>query len=211
MSRISSQLLLLLLFMAFLTVPACAGPEKPASAELALGAAGPEFELKGVDGKVRSLGAAKDARAVVLIFTCLSCPYARAYEDRVIDLARDYSKRGVQFMAIMSNDPSIVPADSFDKLKARSEEKKYPFPYLVDEKQEVAKAYGAQVTPHVFVLGADRTLAYRGRIDDSTDVAKVTQSDLRNALDALLAGKEVAAASTKAFGCSIKWKKEKSS
>lgn len=211
MSRISFRLTLLSLFMALLSGRACAGPDKPGTAELALGAAAPAFELKGVDGKLHSLPSPEDAKAVVVVFTCLSCPYARAYEDRIIALAKDYAEQGVQVVAIMSNDPKIVPADSFDKLKARAEEKQYPFRFLTDEKQSVAKAYGAQVTPHVFVFGPERTLVYRGRIDDSTDLAKVTQSDLRNALDALLSGKEVAVASTKAFGCSIKWKKEKAS
>jgi peroxiredoxin len=211
MSRASLPLVLFSLFFASLTGPACAGRDKPETAELAIGAAAPSFELKGVDGEVHSLAGTKDAKAVVVVFTCLSCPYAQAYEERLIALANDYSERGVQVIAIMSNDPKIVPADSFDKLKERSEEKQYPFPYLIDETQEVAKSYGARVTPHVFAFGPERKLVYRGRIDDSTDPAKVEHPDLRNALDALLAGNEVAAASTKAFGCTIKWKKEKSS
>jgi len=191
---------------------ACAGPEQPATAaELAIGAEAPQFKLKGADGAMHALADYKDAKAVVVVFTCLSCPFARAYEERTIALARDYADRGVQVVAIMSNDPTIVPADAPDKLKARAEEMKYPFPYLIDETQAVATAFGAKVTPHVFLFGPDRKLAYRGRIDDETDPTKVTTHDLRGALDQVLAGVAVATASTKAFGCTIKWKKDKAS
>jgi len=191
---------------------ACAGPEQPATApELAIGAAAPEFKLKGADGAVHALADYKDAKAVVVVFTCLSCPFARAYEERTIALARDYAGRGVQVVAVMPNDPSIVPADAPAKLKARAEEMKYPFPYLIDETQAVATAFGAKVTPHVFLFGPDRKLAYRGRIDDETDPTKVTTHDLKKALDQVLAAEPVATASTKAFGCTIKWKKGKAS
>jgi hypothetical protein len=152
-----------------------------------------------------------DREAVAVIFTCLSCPFARAYEQRIIDLAHDYGERGLQVVAIMPNDPRIVPADATDKLKKRAEEMDYPFPYLIDETQEVATAFGARVTPHVFLFGPDRKLAYRGRIDDETDPTKVTRHDLRDALEAVLAGEEIPVASTKAFGCTIKWRKEKAS
>lgn len=191
---------------------ACAGPDQPATAaELAIGAAAPEFKLKGADGAMHALADYKDAKAIVVVFTCLSCPFARAYEERTIALAKDYADRGVQVVAIMPNDPTIVPADAPDKLKARAEEMKYPFPFLIDETQAVATAFGAKVTPHVFLFGPDRKLAYRGRIDDETDPAKVTTHDLRTALDQVLTAEPVATASTKAFGCTIKWKKDKAS
>lgn len=213
MSRTSLSLPLPAIALVLITLAgwACAGPEKPAPAELAIGAAAPDFQLAGTDGATRSLADYKEAKAIVVVFTCLSCPVARAYEERTIALAGDYTERGVQVVLIMPNDPSIVPADAPDKLKARAAEMKYPFPYLIDETQAVAAAYGAKVTPHVFLFGPDRKLAYRGRIDDETDPAKVTTHDLRTALDEVLAGKPVATASTKAFGCSIKWKKEKAS
>lgn len=209
MSRASLPLPVMALVLSALAGSACAGPEKPAPAELEIGAAAPEFKLVGADGATHSLADYKEAKAIVVVFTCLSCPVARAYEDRTIALAKDYAERDVQLVAIMPNDPSIVPADAPDKLKARAAEMKYPFPYLIDETQAVAAAYGAKVTPHVFLFGPDQKLAYRGRIDDETDPAKVTTHDLRTALDQVLAGKPVTTASTKAFGCSIKWKKEK--
>ncbi|HWN81765.1 MAG TPA: redoxin family protein, partial [Candidatus Udaeobacter sp.] len=118
---------------------------------------------------------------------------------------------GVKMVAIMSNDITIKPDDATDKLKARTEEMKYPWVYLVDSTQDVAKSYGAKVTPHLFIFGADHRLAYRGRLDDNPDPEKVTIKDARNALDAILAGKAVQTAETKPFGCSIKWKKENAS
>jgi peroxiredoxin len=211
MSRsVLTNLAPLVLFLFIFTGSACAKPEAQEAQELEIGAEVPAFNLKGVDGDLYSPDF-KEAKALVVVFTCLSCPVARAYEDRILEVARDYQEKGVRFVAIMPNDPKIVPADAFDRMKARAAEKDYPFPFVVDEKQEVAKAFGARVTPHLFVFSPDGKLAYRGRIDDSTDPAKVTQSDLRNALDNLVADQEVAVASTKAFGCSIKWKKDKSS
>lgn len=213
MVRTSSSFLAPALLFTLATGPACARPEAPRTAELALGRPAPPFQLKGVDGRVHALADFKDSKAVVVVFTCLSCPYARAYEDRVLGLARDYAERGVQVVGIVSNDPRIVPADGFESLKSRAAEMQYPFPLLVDETQEVARAYGARVTPHVFVFGPgpERALVYRGRIDDETDPPKVTRHDLRSALDAMLAGKPVPVGSTKAFGCTIKWKAERSS
>lgn len=218
----SEPFILLSLSLLMLSGPACAKSEatkegktdapketskEAASApELELGAAAPTFELPGTDGELHSLPTVDEAKAVVVVFTCLACPYAQAYEDRIMTIARDYAERGVRVVAINSNDPKVVPADSFDKMKARAAEKKYPFPFVFDETQEVAKAYGARVTPHVFLFGPDRKLAYRGRVDNEANPEKVTQPDLRNALDAVLAGKEVAVTSTKAFGCKIKWK-----
>lgn len=190
---------------------ACGKPETAERAELDIGAPAPSFSLAGVDGETHSLADYADRQAVAVIFTCLSCPFARAYEQRIIDLAHDYGERGLQVVAIMPNDPGIVPADATDNLKKRAEEMDYPFPYLIDETQEVATAFGARVTPHVFLFGRDRNLVYRGRIDDETDPTKVTRRDLRVALEAVLAGEEIPVASTKAFGCTIKWRKEKAS
>lgn len=214
MSRITSRIHIAAAVSVLVTLAGSAGadPGQPATAaELAIGAEAPIFKLKGADGAMHALTDYKDAKAVVIVFTCLSCPFARAYEERTIALAKDYADRGVQVVAIMPNDPRIVPADAPDKIKARVEKMKYPFPYLIDETQAVATAFGAKVTPHVFLFGPDRKLAYRGRIDDDTDPTKVTTHDLRKALDQILAGEPVAIASTKAFGCTIKWKKDEAS
>jgi peroxiredoxin len=194
--------------------PKAAATATPAAAELpemAIGTAAPSLSLPGADGKTHTWDEYKDAKAVVVVFTCLSCPVAKAYEERIIALGRDYASKGVKMVAIMSNDITIKPDDATDKLKARSEEMKYPFVYLVDSTQEVAKSYGAKVTPHLYIFGADRKLVYRGRLDDNPDPEKVTTKDARNALDAILAGKPIQSAETRPFGCSIKWKKENAS
>lgn len=180
-----------------------------AAAELEIGDTAPAFDLPGVDGKSHALADYQDAKAVVVIFTCNHCPAAKAYQDRIIALQKDYSDKGVQVLAISSNDAEQYPADSFENMKKRAEEKAYNFPYLYDESQEIARAYGAKVTPHIFLLGPKRTLRYRGRIDDATwsDLNKAEQQYLRDAIDALLAGQEIDDPDTLAFGCSIKWKK----
>jgi thiol-disulfide isomerase/thioredoxin len=186
-----------------------------AGEEIALGAAAPEFDLEGTDGKrhsLSSLTAARDghpaAQATVVVFTCNMCPYAKAYEPVLIDLAKKYADKPVAWVLVNPNDPTIVPGDSFEKMKERATEKSYPFPYVFDATQATARAYGASRTPHVFLLDGERIVRYRGRINDNQDPKQVTSHDLVDAIDALLAGKEVATAATKAFGCSIKWKKE---
>jgi len=197
--------------------PAAAAAKDPAAAaaaerpEMAIGTQAPPLSLPGADGKTYTWENYKDAKAVVVVFTCLSCPVAKAYEERLVALGRDYASKGVKMVAIMSNDVTIKPDDATQKLKARSEEKKYPFVYLVDSTQEVAKAYGAKVTPHVYIFGPDRKLVYRGRLDDNPDPTKVTTHDAQSALDAIVAGKPIQTAETRAFGCSIKWKKESAS
>lgn len=191
-----------------------AKPAAPAAASLpvmAIGTAAPALNLPGADGKTYTWDDYKDAKAIVVVFNCLSCPVAKAYEDRLIALGRDYASKGVKMVAIMSNDITIKPDDATDKLKARTEEMKYPWVYLVDSTQDVAKSYGAKVTPHLYIFNADRKLAYVGRLDDNPDPEKVTTKDARNALDAILAGKAIQSAETKPFGCSIKWKKESAS
>jgi len=181
--------------------------------ELAVGAQGPDFKLINVDGKTRSLADVavgkdgKPAAATVVVFTCNNCPFAIAYEPVLLDISKQYADRNVAFVFINSNDPKIVPADSYEKMQERAKEKAYPFPYLFDETQATAKAYGAMVTPHVYLLDGKGILRYRGRVNDKKDQAEVKSNDLMNALDAMLAGKTVEMAETKAFGCSIKWKK----
>ena len=175
--------------------------------QLEIGAKAPAFELKGTDGKTHTLDSAKGPKGTVVIFTCNHCPFAKAYEDRLIEIAKTYEAQGVRFVAINPNDPKIQPADGFEEMVTRAKEKAFPYPYLVDDTQKVAKAYGAQVTPHVFVFDAGLALRYRGRIDDNAKKDQVAVQDLRNALDSIVKGAEPAVNSTTAFGCSVKWKK----
>lgn len=176
-------------------------------AELAIGAKGPDFNLKGTDGGMHSLASASGAKGTAVIFTCNECPYSKGYEDRLIDLAKAFEPRGIGFVAINANDPKIVPGDGFEFMVKRAKEKGFPFPYVVDETQAIAAAYGARVTPHIFLLDSKGTLVYRGRIDDSVKTEEVKSRDFRAALEALAGGKPVPVAETKAFGCSVKYSK----
>jgi peroxiredoxin len=171
-----------------------------------------DFSLKNIDGKIVSMADYPDAKGFVVIFTCNHCPYAKAYEDRIISLDKRYKKLGYPVIAINPNDPSVVPDDSYEKMKVRAKEKGFTFPYLVDEKQDVFKEYGATRTPHVYVLqkseGDKLVVKYIGTIDDNyQDAQAVQQNYLSNAIDNLLAGKDPDPNFTKAVGCSIKVKK----
>lgn len=144
---------------------------------------------------------------LAVVFTCNHCPYAQAYEDRLIALAEEYDERGVQFVLINSNDSDAYPEDSFGQMKVRHDEKGFPFPYCFDESQAVAKSFGALCTPHCFVFDIERNLRYKGRIDDNwQDPSAVTERNLRDALEALVHGKEPPAHEVNAIGCSIKWR-----
>ena len=158
-------------------------------------------DVPGTDGKTHSLSDFGDAKAVVVVFTCNNCPVAVAYEDRLIDLARDYKDKKVAVVAINVNKNEDLKA-----MKARAEEKGFNFPYLYDESQESAREYGATCTPHVFVLDGDRTIAYMGAVDDNMNSANAEKHYLRDAIDAVLAGKKPETTETKQVGCSIKWK-----
>ena len=174
---------------------------------MTLGDAAPDFSLQGVDGKAHALKDFRDAKALVVVFSCNHCPYAKAYEGRLIELQKDYAALGARVVAINSNDPVGYPDDDFPSMQARAKERGFNFPYLQDETQAVARAYGATHTPHLFVFDAARRLAYTGKIDDNwQDAAAVTQRFLRDALDDLLAGKPPRLAETHAIGCTIKWK-----
>lgn len=174
---------------------------------LDIGQPGPDFSnLPGTDGRQYGLASFQDATLLVLNFTCNHCPYAKAYEERFNDLAKEFMSRGVAFLAINSNDVANYPDDSLDNMVRRVNEQGFVFPYVRDDDQSVAKAYGAVCTPHVFILDADRKLAYEGRIDDNwQDSSSVTSPDLRLALEALLAGEAVPNPRTNPMGCSIKW------
>ncbi len=183
---------------------------------LAIGSKAPDFSLPAVDGKTYSLQSFKDAKVLAIIFTCNHCPTAQGYEERIIQLTKDYSSKGVQVVAINPNHPESLRldelgwsdvGDSFDDMKVRAKEKNFNFPYLYDgETETVSNQYGPVSTPHVFIFDQDRILRYNGRIDDQENPRKKqTQFDTRNALDAVLNNKGVPVAVTKVFGCSVKW------
>lgn len=177
------------------------------SNSMPVGTPAPPFSLPGVDGQTWSLADFEDAKALVVIFTCNHCPVAKATEDRFVELQRDYADRGVRLVAINPNDATTHPADSFEAMKERAQQKGFNFPYLRDESQEVAHAYGAACTPDIFLFGPDRTLVYNGRLDDNwKDPTAVTRQDLRRAIDAALAGTPLDFTPEHAVGCSIKWK-----
>jgi peroxiredoxin len=195
---------------AALTVPTAYGAEaateKSAGAEqkkLAIGDQAPAWkDLAGVDGKQHSLGEHADAKAVVVVFTCNHCPVAIAYEDRIVALANDYAAKGVDVVAINVNN---TEADKLPAMKERAEEKGFKFDYVYDPSQEIGRAYGATVTPHIFLLDGDRDLAYAGSIDDNMNAEKVAKHYLRDAIDAVLAGSKPQTDSTKPMGCGIQY------
>jgi peroxiredoxin len=170
-----------------------------------------DFKLKNVDGKMLSMADYKDAKGLIVIFTCNHCPFSVAYEDRIIDLHKRYADKGYPVIAINPNDVKAQPDDSFDKMKERAKKKKFPFAYLYDETQEIAKRFGATRTPHVFVVSkkeTEFTVEYIGAIDDnSNEPQSVKTKYLENALNELIDGKAVSQNFTKAIGCTIKWKK----
>jgi len=173
-------------------------------AALEIGAPGPEFEnLLGVDGERYGFGTFFDREALVLIFSSNRCPTAKAYAERMNALQASYGPRGVQLLAINANDPHLYPDERFDHMVERAAEDGYTFPYVIDEYQRVARAYGAQCTFHVFLLDRDRRLRYQGRFDDARIATRVTSHDLQNALDDVLAGRQVRVAVTRPFGCSL--------
>ena len=170
-----------------------------------------DFNLKNIDGKMVKMADDKAAKGFVVIFTCNHCPYAVAYEDRIVTLDKKYRPLGYPVIAINPNDAVAYPADSFEAMQKRAKEKGFTFPYLVDETQQVAKAYGATKTPHVYLLQKSNNklvVKYIGTIDDNYQEAdEVKEPYLANAIEALLAGEAITTAETKAVGCSIKWKK----
>lgn len=184
-----------------------------------IGDAATDFSLKnannnvnGIDKKV-SLKDYKDAKGYIVIFTCNHCPYSVAYEDRIIALHNKYAAKGYPVVAINPNDPIKEPTDSYPNMKVRAKEKNFPFAYLFDGTQEIALAYGATRTPHVFLLqkeGSKNIVKFIGAIDDSSwDAKRVKTKYLENAVEALLAGKKIKKTTAKAVGCTIKWSKKK--
>lgn len=168
------------------------------------------FSLPGVDGKMVSMDDFGDAKGIILVFTCNTCPYAKAYESRIMDLDKNYSSKGFPVIAINPNDITQSPGDSMEEMIARSQSKQYTFPYLRDNNQEVTKAYGASKTPHVYVLNKEAKGKYRieyiGAIDDSPrEPADVKEKYVEEAINSLLAGTKPIVTEKRAIGCTIKW------
>ena len=176
--------------------------------DVPLGSPCPEFRLPRVDGGEFGLADAAGAPVLVVMFICNHCPYVQAIEERLVAFARVYEPRGVRVVGICSNDPTDYPDDRPERLLARWREKGYGFPYLIDETQDVARAFQAVCTPDLYVYDAERRLAYHGRLDDSwKDEAAVKHRELAAAIDALLAGKRPGDRQVPSMGCSIKWRK----
>ena len=169
-----------------------------------IGAPAPDFKL--VDTAGRTWSSDGEAAATVIVFTCNHCPYALAWHERLADAARDYADRGVRFLAINANDAERYPRDSYEAMQRRVADEDWPMPYLHDSTQAVARAYGAQTTPDVFVLDGGGVLRYRGAPDADYDDPGQRAAWLREALDAVLAGEPPPRAETKPIGCSIKWR-----
>ncbi|HTN77064.1 MAG TPA: thioredoxin family protein [Pirellulaceae bacterium] len=187
--------------LAFAVVTALA--VSTASAEVKVGDKAPDFkDIPTIDGKAISLPATKDAKAVVVCFTCNNCPAAIAYEDRFVEFTKKYADKGVKFIAINVNE-----GEDLTKMKQRAEEKGFNYPYAFDADGATAKAYGATNTPHLFILDADHKVAYIGSFDNSMDAAKADKAYAVNAVDAVLAGKTVEVSKTRPIGCGIKIKK----
>jgi peroxiredoxin len=171
-----------------------------------IGQKAPSFtDLTGVDGKKYSLSTFDDKQIVVLVFMANRCPTARVYTERLKSIQNEYGPKGIQLIGINSDNQYFFPLESLSKMVDVAEERVYNFPYLKDADQSLAKAYGALVTLHAFILDKQRNLRYRGRIDDSRDSTKVTISDLRNAIDDLIEGREVKTPQTRPFACSIEY------
>jgi peroxiredoxin len=199
----------------FLALGAASAEEHPI---LALGSPAPDFSLPGVDGQIHKLRDYASSPILVVVFTCNHCPIAQMYERRIQQLAADYQGKGVAVVAIQPNDPQAIRIDELDssdvsdslaEMKVRVQYKHLTYPYLYDgETQQVARAYGPQATPHVFIFDQQRHLRYEGRMDNSYRTELVKNQDARNAIEALLAHKEVAVTHTGVFGCSTKWKEK---
>lgn len=196
------------IFLLSVSLFACNGPHGKKNKGYKIGETVMDFKLKNIDNRMVSLSDYTNAKGFIVIFTCNECPYSVAYEDRIIALDKKYKGMGYPVIAINPNNPKVVPGDGFDEMKTRAQEKGFTFPYLFDEGQKVYPKFGATKTPHVFVLqkeAGNMMLKYKGAIDDSSRSPEgVKVKYVENAVDALLAGKEIKQTSTKAIGCSIK-------
>lgn len=215
MLRMLSNLLMPFLFCCVSLAAVAADEHKI----LEIGSPAPDFSLKGVDGKMYSLASFKSAKVLVMIFTCNHCPTSQAYEERIKKIVNDYKDKSVQVVAISPNSTDGLSlselgytdvSDTFEEMVYRAKDKDFNFPYLFDgETQATSEKYGPVATPHVFIFDSERKLRYQGRIDDMEDPEKTPSvHDTRNAIEALVAGKDVAVKTTKVFGCSTKWKEK---
>lgn len=202
--------LLSLMALAALTLPLAAPMyADDAPKVLAIGAAIPaaDQKMKNVDGKEVAVADVKGAKGTLVIFTCNACPYAKAWEDRIVALGNEYKGKGIGVIAVNANDPGKVAEDGYDQMKTRAKEKNFGFPYVVDATSNVARAYGATRTPEAFLFDAQGKLVYHGTIDDNAqDPEKVSTRYLSDALAAVSSGKDVAVKETKAMGCGIKFR-----
>jgi len=201
--KILSSLILLLALSAF-TI----NFDKPVDKGYDIGDIATDFSLENIDGKMVSMADYKDAKGFIIIFTCNTCPYAVAYEDRIVALDKKYKEKGYPVIAIMPNNTDVKPGDKMEAMQKRAKVKGFTFPYLMDKGQEIYPKYGATKTPHVYVLqktNKGNEVKYIGAIDDNyKDADAVNQKYTEDAVDALLNGKEVPEAKTRAIGCSIK-------
>ena len=196
-----SLALLLAAGVALAASPPTAGP-------LALGSKAPMLDapLQNVDGKEVTIGGVRGPKGTLVIFTCNACPYAKAWEERIVQLGNEYRQKGIGVIAINPNDPKVVAEDDFPTMQARAKARGMAFPYAVDATSDVARAYGATRTPEAFLFDASGTLVYHGAVDDSGEAAKVKDRYLEDALKAVLAGSDVPVKDTKAIGCGIKFR-----
>ena len=204
-----------LLAAVFAAAPSLRAADEESVPTLPVGSAAPDFSLPGVDGQTYSLASFADAKVLMVVFTCNHCPTAQNYEERLLRMVTEYAPRGVAVVAISPNDPRSVRldelgytdlGDTLEDMKVRARDRQFNFPYLYDgDTQQASRAYGPVATPHVFLFDRARRLRYVGRVDDSERPALVMTHDTRDALEALLAGRDVANPKTKSFGCSIKW------
>lgn len=195
-----------IIFLAVLTLSSTTAIANPGDG-LKVGEKAQDFKLQNIDGNWVSLSDYKDAKGFIVIFTCNTCPYAKMYEDRIIELNNTYEPQGYPVIAINPNDPDVKPGDSFDAMKERAKEKGFTFPYLIDADQTVFPAFGAERTPHVFLLDQDLIVRYIGAIDDNAQsVDAVEEKYLDNAIKAIGQDKDPDPDFTKAVGCTIKVK-----
>lgn len=181
------------------------------NAQYKVGDVATDFSFKNIDSKYVSLKDYKNAKGYIVIFTCNHCPYAKAYEERIIALDKKYKDLGYPVIAINPNDPDVQPQDGFTEMQVRAKEKGFTFPYLLDEGQKIYPQYGATKTPHVFLLQKEKDkniVKYIGAIDNNyEDANDVSERYVEDAVDALLANKPIKVTSTVAIGCTIKVKK----
>ncbi len=179
-----------------------------ASTMLPIGAPAPDFSLPATSGEMMSLSRCRGEQGLLVVFMCNHCPYVKHIQQELVAIGREYGIKGLGMVGINANDADTYPDDSFEKMKEEAARLAYPFPYLYDASQEVAKAYRAACTPDLFLFDASLQLVYRGQLDDSrpgSDIP-VTGKDLRKAIGALLAGQEIVAEQRPSMGCNIKWK-----